>query len=153
MNKEYEENLIVKATFEDCLNAQERLREKINELAKKNRCLTEGEREDFFRELAHSTYGLGITKAFRIFIENKIYTLGSVESVARWIASQDKNKLCIPGEFGNPPSPEIDISILWQRLLDLLYSVFPIALDRSSSMSKERDASTGGMGYDFNPNE
>jgi len=147
-----EERRVLKSTFEDCLDSQERLRAIITQLAQENRCLNVDEQGEFFRELAHATYGLGREKRFNIFIDG-VVNMSNVEAASRYIATRTSNKVCIPGEYGNDTSPPVDISILWDRLLLLLYDVFPAALDRSSAMSKERDASSGGESYSFKPPE
>jgi len=148
-----EDSLVTKATFEDCLASQERLRGIIFRLGSENRCLDESEQGEFFRELAHATYGLGRDKPFKLFIEKDIYSLPGVEYAARWIAMRPSNRVRIPNEIGSDMSSCVDISVLWFRLLDCLFGVFPIALDRSSAMSKEKDSTSGGLAYDFDPNE
>ena len=148
-----EDKLVLRATFSDVLDSQERLRSIISRLAAENRCLTVDEQSEFFREFAHATYGLGRDAPFKIFIDHDIYSLQNVEFAGRWIATRTSTRVQIPNVFGSDFSPFIDISVLWLRLLELLFLVFPIALDRSSSMSKERDATGGGQGYEFDPDE
>ena len=143
---------ILKSSFEDCLDSQERLRAIITKLASENRCLVASEQEEFFREMAHSTFGMGRNAPFKVYIEKDIFSLHDVEYASRFISTRTSNKVSIPNEYGTDPSPPVDISVLWERLLLLLFGVFPIALDRSSAMSKEKDNTTGGgSGYDFTP--
>lgn len=155
-NPVIDDNLVIKATFLDCSRSQDRLRKKLQKLIAENRCLNDSERDVFFQELAQATYGLGITKPFVIYIKvddipGQIYTMGNIEGVARWLAMQTSNQICVPSDMGKACSPMVDISVFWDTLLQGLFYVFPAALDRSSAMSKERDATTGGMGYEFDP--
>ena len=118
-------------------------------LIQDNRALTDEERTVFFEELGRATYGLGSTVRFRIYMPELI-DVGTVESAARLIASERDALVCLPRE-GLPYSSGIEIRVLWKRLLQLLFFVFPLALEKSSTMSKEYDAGAGGGGYDFDP--
>ncbi|MEO5350857.1 MAG: hypothetical protein H7836_14615 [Magnetococcus sp. YQC-3] len=149
--EEYEDNLVVKMTFEDTLKAQQKLRKILLVLINENRCLQDDERDLFFDLLARSTFGLGISKRFKIFYPS-VVDFSDVESGARWLASQNVNPLVIHRE-NLPDTEPIQINVLWQRLLDLLYGVFPIALDRSSAMSREIPKTIGGDGFVFTPDE
>lgn len=144
------DSIVVKRTFEDCLRSQIRLRRILRILISDNRPLeSEEEREYFLSELGHATYGLGAKMPFKIF-NPYVIDLDSIESAARIICDQDSNPVVIscPGVKDSPP---IEIKLLWQQLLNSLYTIFPLALDRASAMSKELDASITGEGYDFNP--
>lgn len=133
-------HIVFKPTFEAVENIQQQLRRHIENLAKENRCLKgEEEKTLFYKELSHATLGLGTFKSFTIEID-RMYRYGNVESIARWLADQTQNKISIPGEEGKKKSPEIDISIGWKKLLELLFFVFPVALDKAISMSRETEA-------------
>lgn len=159
MNKEENEQLIVKRTFEDTLNAQEELRDTLESLIKEKRCLKKNERGIFLRQLAHATMGLGREIPFSINLsDDQWFTLsdeyGNVEFFARNLAMNNKDtvsirkKHSIKGEFKTFEEP---IDKFWSSLLVSLFEVFPLALDRASAMSKEYEATGGGEPYEFNP--
>lgn len=128
---------VTKPTFSAVHQAEEELRVFLEELIQGNRSLSPDERERYYNLLASATLGLGVGRDFRIFIGHKIYRHGTVESCARWLGTQKENMVCIPGDMGNPPSQKIAISIFWSKLLDELFHIYPLALDRAISMSKE----------------
>ena len=144
-----EDSLIVKRTFEDTLNFQEELRTTLEDLIKENRCLNKEERGVFIRQLSHATFGLGVQKEVKIFLDH-LYAVGSVEFFARWLARQTSKTIVIKRD-GYPPSPPFEIRLAWDKLLDMLFTVFPLALDRASAMSKEYDSSLSGDAYEFKP--
>lgn len=150
MAKDIEDNeqLIIKRTFEDTLNAQEELRDTLEELMDKNRCLSKKERGIFIRQFARATFGLGRDELFTFQVnENEPETdFGTVEYIGRFLAMKTKNILIVNGK-------KIPISRFWERLLYCLFNVFPLALDRASSMSKEYDATGGGQPYEFKPKD
>ena len=135
-------HVVFKATFEAVGHMQQQLRRHIESLTEENRPLKdETEKTLFHNEINHALLGLGTFKMFTIKID-KMYTSGNVEFFARWLASRTSNSICIPGEEGAMDSPPVDISLLWSRLLDLLFSVFPHALEKSIGMSKESELSS-----------
>lgn len=150
---DYEDPVITKRTFEECLRAQQRLRKEILILIKEDRCLSDDkERDWFFSELAHATFGLGSDKPFKIHHDDEVFFLGSIESAGRFIAHQTSNPVSIKRD-GQRDSKPIQIAKLWEKLLFSLYEVFPVALDRSSAMSKEFDSTLRGDSYDFDPSK
>ena len=150
-----EENLVVKRTFEDTLNAQEELRDTLETLIKENRCLTEKERGIYFRQLAHATFGLGRDIDFDMEISKwlGVETFGNVEYMARRIAMKTENSMVFKRKMGDSEYEDVvvPISKLWCTLLYALFDVFPLALDRASAMSKEYDATVQGEPYEFKP--
>lgn len=143
MEKKKSSHIIIKPTFEACLSSQERLRLKITELIDTNQPIqSEEERSEFIRLLAHSTLGLGTFKKF-IIILDQTYHFGNVESTARWLAIQTQNKVIIPGDMQRANSPPYDIKFFWEKLLELLFSVYPEALQKSISMSREGESMPG----------
>lgn len=152
------DRLTLKRTFEDVLNAQEEIRDTLQDLIKENRCLTKEERGVFLRQLAHATLGLGREHPYNIIISEYTgdETLGSVEFIARRLCMETENVLKYKRQYDYSRELKefvIPISKFWEALLYGLFDVFPLALDRASAMSKEMDATTGGAAYEFNPKE
>ena len=132
---------VVKATMEAVFQAQEQLRKHITELAVSNRCIRDdAERDLFFRELAYATLGFGIDE-----IAGDIPGMGNdidVETLARLLAMEHRT-LIVDEKYGEDKT----IGQAWGMLLGGLFSVFPIALSKAVSMSKERDEQTKSKGY------
>jgi len=149
MVKETRSRKIVKPTFEAVLNAQERLRAKLNELIKENRCLKdEKERLEFMQLLAHATLGLGVNQIVKLNATAAVCIRENVEVTCRWLASQKENVVLVPlCLYKSKPYCKAAIHFLWQCVLDNLYYVFPLALDKSISMSKEKDEAVQTKGY------
>jgi len=125
----------LRATFEDVLVFQEKMRKKLDMLIAENRPLNgETERDTFMEILARSTLGLGGKTMVSVGVAGA-YDLGSVEEAARWLAYQEKKKVKLEGPFH--PS-DIEIGKLWKILRSTLFRVWPLALDRSTSISAER---------------
>jgi len=143
MSKATGGHIVFKPTFMAVESMQQQLRRHLESLIAENRPLhDEAEKTLFYRELSHSTLGLGICRDFRIYLGNKIYRHGNIESSARWIASLTSSDAVIPGDMGNPASIKVSISVFWKKLLDELFFIFPMALDKSISMSREGESST-----------
>ena len=120
----------------------QQLRRHLEKLIRENRCLKgEKERTLYYKEISHATLGLGITKEARIYVDH-IYDMENLEYFARWLGNQTENIIVIKKD-GYPDSPPFEIKIAWQKLLDLLLSVFAHALDKSISMSKEIESLPG----------
>lgn len=149
MSKEIQSRRIIKPTFEAVLNSQERLRVKLETLIKEDRCLTdENERSEFMRLLSHATLGLGINQKVWFISSYGGHIRSNVEVTGRWLAAQTKNVVPVPLElYKNKPQFKTSIHLLWQCFLDNLYFVFPLALEKSISMSKEKDETTSSKGY------
>lgn len=136
-----EENIqtfsVTKPTFSAVHSAQETLRIFLEELIQKNRSLKPDERSRYYDLIASSTLGLGVNRGFKIYIDCQIFRFGNIESASRWLGQQKENMACIPPIYGNKGSQKVDISFFWSTLLDELFYIFPLALDRAISMSKE----------------
>jgi len=128
---------VIKPTFSAVHQAQESLRVFTEKLIHENRPLATDERANYYNLIASATLGLGVVRDLRIYIGNKIFRFGNVEYYARWLGTLTKNRGCIPSDMGNPPSETIDISVFWSKLLDELFHIYPLALDKAISMSKE----------------
>jgi len=140
---------IVKPTFSAVHHSQQLYTKQLRQLIKENRPLLNEEWDGYQDLLATSTLGLGVSKEFKIFIDGEIYHFGNVETAARWIAIQTKNRICIPSDYGYKGSPDIDIKVFWEKLLELLYFVFPVSLDTAVRMSKELPQSPGFEGVEI----
>jgi len=140
MSKESGKHIVFKPTFEAVESMQQQFRRHLEQLIRENRPLKdETEKTLFYKELSHSTLGLGTFKDYVIYLD-RVYRFGNVESTSRWLAGQTTKDVAIPGDKGNPDSPSVEISVLWTKLLELLFFVFPNALDKSISMSREAEA-------------
>ena len=160
MKKETGSRKIVKPTFEACLNAQEQLRVKLNELINENRCLKdENERSEFMRLLAHATLGLGVNERIDLSATYGLYIRNNLEITARWVADQTSNKIYVPFQLSaynihdQRQKPNFKIVAVWRAILRGLYSVFPIALDRAASMSKEKEDTAQSKGYQIDTHD
>jgi hypothetical protein len=153
-NREKPDIQIIKRTFEYTLQQQEELRDTLMTLIKEDRCLSEKERSPYFQQLSRATIGLGRDIPYSVEIEANCgkEKLGSVEYMARFLGMQSKT----PVQFSRLNSitqkrymVEVPIGKLWEALLYDLFAAFPLALDRSSSMSKEHEQQQGGESYGF----
>lgn len=124
----------LRATFEDCLSYQEKMRKKLDTLISENRPLRgTKERDEFMQILARSTLGLGMR--VKVHAEGEMFNLGSVEVFARWISYQEKSEVKLEEKRR---SANIEIGELWKILRDCFFRVWPLALDRATSLSPER---------------
>ena len=139
---------LVKATFEAVLNAQEQLRKKLDVLIKENSPIKdEEERNLFFSLLAHSTLGLGVNKKYILYVD-RYYSVGNIESAARWLAYETDANIQTPENYNDRAvSPKTPISFFWTELRNQLFFVFPEALNKSMSMSKEKSEQPQTSGY------
>lgn len=140
MSPEKTPRRVVKATMEAVFQAQEQLRKHVTELSSNNRVIRdESERDLFFRELAYATLGFGVDEIIdNIPGINEI----DVETLARVLAMKTDTKF-----VDEKYNTEITIGEAWSILLSALFSVYPIALSKAVSMSKERDEQTKSKGY------
>ena len=139
---------LVKMTFEAVLTAQEEFRKKLDVLIKENRPIRdEDERDLFFSLLAHSTLGLGVNQKYSIYLD-RYYSVGNIESAGRWLAYETDVMIQTPKIFNEGMvTPETPISFFWEELRNQLFYVFPMALDKSMSMSKEKSEQPQTSGY------
>ena len=144
-----DEILVTKRTMEDVFRYQEKLRKLIEELIEENRPLDTLEIDDYYYLIAHSTMGLGVSKMIKLNVPDSI-ELGTCEYVARWMGRQKTIQVpvTLPGSLVTHILP---IRQLWEPLLYSLFEVFPLAIEKSASMSRESDATLGGDAYGFNP--
>ena len=147
---------ISRATLEATFQAQEKLRKKLAELIEENRPLKDEQERDFmFRSLTYSTFGLGKD----IIIKGKCDGTSSVlirtdlETFSRWLFIRKENPVETP-LFFRPINGEylsnthnIEINILWSILRDYLFTVFPLAIERATNLSKEHEEKNKSMGY------
>lgn len=150
-NKENsDEILVTKRTMEDVFKFQEKLRKLLESLILENRCLKPDEIDDYHYLIAHALLGQGVSKVFRIETPSGFIDLGTVEFMARWMARQTKTpvNITLPGSV---QTHHIIIKFLWEKLLDYFFEIFPSAIEKSASMSRESDATIGGDGYRFDP--
>ena len=147
---------ILRPSLEACFMAQEKMREHLDVLEEENRPINDKtERDKFFRELTYSTLGLGRDLKVKYFHHSILLIRTDLETFARWLAYRKENPVATPlflrRPDGNATSETFPVEIkdLWSTLRDHLFSVFPAAIDRASSISKETEASTKSKGYKF----
>lgn len=142
---------VLRATFESVISNQERLRKHLDELISENRPLRdEKERELFMRELSYSTLGLGFEYVVTYYHEKTgAFIRKDVETTARWLSYQTSSDVDVPLELYSNDRTKIvvPISELWMVLRNNLFTVFPLALKTSVSMSREQDAGKKPSGY------
>ena len=146
--KEESEKQIAKLTFEAVQSAQEQLCAKLYELIEEKRCIKNVEEKNLFMKLlGYATLGLGTNTKALLSTSGGVKFRVNVEWVARWSANQTENRVFIPQDLNLPVSgdstPNAEMVDVWKCVLHYLYNVFPKALDRSMSMSKERESKTG----------
>lgn len=148
---------IVKATLEATFGAQERLRKHLDVLIEENRPLKDSaERDLFLRELTYSTLGLG--KDFQINLNIPGEYLGirkDLETVGRWLAYQQTKEVWVPMDlyknlYRNSREKNVEIKFLWRMFLENLFTVFPHAIDRAMSLSKEQSEGQKSKGFQVN---
>ena len=156
MNQEQKGRQILRPSLEACFQSQEKIRKHLDELEQGNRPLKDqSERDTFFRELTFSTLGLGRDLKVKYFHHSILLIRTDLETFARWLAYRKENPVATPlflrRPDGNATSETFPVEIkdLWSTLRDHLFSVFPAAIDRASSISKETEASTKSKGYKF----
>jgi len=155
MTEEKTSKKIVKATLEAVFQAQEKLRKHLGLLIEENRPLKDNaERDLFFRELTYSTLGLGKNLIVQYNVKNSYIGLRKdVETVARWLAYQQTEIVYVPLELFKTESLDnrgkigVEIKDLWHMLLEHFFSVFPLAIDRATSLSKEQPEQGKSKGF------
>jgi len=133
-----------RATLEDTFQNQEKLRENLDELERENRPIKdEEERKKLFDLIAHSTFGLGVQKSDPIpFPDGKIRFIKNIEKTTRYILyikDTQIKKEDLFFIFNEEIHTNIEIKFLWNALKFELFAIFPEALNKAASMSKERE--------------
>lgn len=144
-----DEVLVTKRTMEDVFRYQEKLRKLLEELITEKRALDTTEVDDYYYLVGHATMGLGVSKILKIS-DPEYIELGNVEYFARWMGRQKTTPVQVTEE-GSSKNHHIHISMLWEVLLCGLFAIFPLAIEKSASMSRESDATAGGDAYGFDP--
>jgi hypothetical protein len=147
MKKQPETIGLEKPTYSAVLDCQNTLKELLDVLIKENRALSPREKKDYFLLFPSATLGEGADKPFRIFLNGKIYHLGTVERIGRLLGDQNDSKIWFKGDYGDLDTPVTDINVFWKKLLEYLYELFPYSLDKALSMSKEIEKGKTGQGY------
>lgn len=144
---------IIKPTLSAVLHAQEQLRKHISMLIKENRPIAnEKERALFLREWNYATLGFG--KDYDVE-----YSIQGIDGPAdrhgtdyfARVMSMRANKEKEYHQRGDLMRPANDvivpISFHWKALLSGAFEVFPYAIDRASSMSKEQETTSRTKGF------
>jgi len=142
---------VLRATFEAVYSGQERFRKHLDELIEENRPIKDSvERDLFMKELAYSTLGLGNDNLLVIHSKDGALIRKDIETFARWLCYQDKKEIKIPYTLNKNDSYSprtYQISFLWKHLRDNLFTVFPLALKQSISMSREQESTQKMQGF------
>lgn len=141
---------VSRPSFDAVFNTQEALRVLLDKLIEENRPLTDDkERKDFFQHIAYATFGLG-KDVVLTFNDGKggAYLSKDIETVCRWAAYLDSAEVVVPDCLNKrvERSTTVPIRDLWRCIRDNLFSVFPLALERSFGMSKEQEAQVQSKG-------
>ena len=120
-----------RATFEDVGTAQDVILDFVDKCIDDNRTLTKDERKKFTRNLRLATLGMGTEYRFLMKGRKKTYDLKHVEHAAYWLAYRTKNPVDMDEE-------KIEIALFWRTLRDMLFLVFPHAIETSIKISKEQ---------------
>lgn len=141
---------VLRATFEAVFSSQERLRKHLDELIAENRPLKdEAERDLFMRELSYATLGFGFELNI-IYYGHSALIRKDIETTARWLSYQTSNIVNTPLElYGRPDSVTENLPIhrLWRFLQEHLFTIYPLALKHSVSMSREQEGQKKTTGY------
>lgn len=148
---------IARATLEATFKAQEKLRKHLDILITENRSITDEKEKDlFYRELVYSTFGLGKDVIMKLNVKGKKGEFATVfrkdvETVGRWLADQNSNLVDVPLQINSGRSDEIlqdvEIGVLWKAFKDQLFTVFPLAIERATNLSREQDSKKHTKGY------
>lgn len=144
---------LVRPTLSAVLHAQKQLRVHLTKLAMENRPLAdEEERVLFLREWDYATLGFGKDFEAKVRIEgyNRYSKEFCTDYLARMLSMWTKNEEIIHQEPNNSyPDSEIKVPIskYWNGLLNGAFCVFPYAIERATSMSKEQESSNRTKGF------
>jgi hypothetical protein len=144
---------VLRATFEAVYSAQERIRKHLDEMIASNRPIKNTEERDLFmKELAYSTLGMGTEIQIMIHTKDGALVRSDLETFARWLSYEENSDVGVPivlKMYDQNENAILQISILWRHLRNNLFSVFPLALKHSASMSREQDGTTKAKGFEI----
>lgn len=141
---------IMRPTMEAVRQAQEKLRWHLDQLIEQNRPIaSETERSDFLTEICYSTLGLGVNHNARVVDGLIMNSTTSVETVARWACYLTTNEIILPSELFTTGGGRASISRVWMTIRNCLFEVFPLAIERSCSISKEYEPNSERGGYEI----
>lgn len=157
MIEETSSKKISRDTLEAVFQSQEKLRKHLDTLIKEDRCLKDDEERNlFFRELTYSTLGFGTEHYFhiKVFDDLGIEEWGTVEYEARKLALATQNSFIrkhpsinFQGCEEDTREVNIPISRLWYILLHNLLNIFPEAIMKATSLSREQEEGGKSKGY------
>lgn len=131
-------------TFEDVLDNQELMREKLDALIRENRPLKDDDEvKEYIRLVARSmmgvtSHGSGHEIEFKV-AKNGIHVLGNnIEKVAYKLGYYKTRTVVVSEE----PRVEVEIKELWQLLLEYAFDVWPRAQFEAIKISPEREGGT-----------
>jgi len=130
----------MRATFEDTSSAQEKLRQTLDMLIAENRPLKDDdERKKMFKLYNDCFLGLDGQKVVKQFIMYPSGRCVQVDDYGQMIRSlcYQKDTMMKISFFGDYGDEVIPIRDIWMSVRDIAFSLFPIAIDKAISMSKE----------------
>ena len=146
---------LIKPTLSAVLHAQEQLRIHLMKLIEENRCLSdEKERTLFLKEWNYGTLGFGkdFVLTIRIGGLNGPAIKHGTDYFARKMAMETDNEKVFHQNRNNyDPDLKteiiVPISFFWKNLLHRSFEIFPYAIERASSMSKEEQSTSRTKGF------
>jgi hypothetical protein len=129
-----------RATFEDVKKDQKKLREKLDELIKENRPIKDEKERTLLLDvlIPNATLGLGTFQSHTF--QFPFQGSGNFDNLEYWI-----RRICyldssiVPRLFlHDNQKQEIPIKFIWEKLRDELFLVYPMALNKAASISKEQ---------------
>lgn len=145
--REYKE-LAQHITYIDTLNNQNLLRKRVESLRRNNECLLPSERTAYLTELSKALFGEGLM--YRVFlpVEHGSVPLSYLHKFGEDMGYLHTKKIRITY---NEKIYEVDISVLWDLLLEGLLYVFPFAQREAHRRSAEREKYEGGGTFTYEP--
>jgi len=145
--REYKE-LAQHITYIDTLRNQDLLRKRVEDLRRHNKCLRPSERTEYLTELSKALFGEGLMYRVFLQVEHGRVDLGYLHLFGEKMGYMHTNKVRITSYN---KVYEVDISLLWDLLLDGLLYVFPFAQRESHRRSAERERYEGGGTFTYEP--
>jgi len=128
----------IRATFNDTKKAQEELRQLLDYLEDNNSIVED--RETFFELLANSLRGREYEKNCKLYLEDN--SVLNIDNLGKFIRHLSYCNISVIGktffrDYNIVVEQDVPISYLWHRIKFEIFGIYPDALDRASSMSKE----------------
>ena len=147
--REYKE-LAQHITYTDTLNNQNLLRKRVELLRRNNECIRPQERTQYFTELSKALFGEGLIYKVYLPVKHGRVYLGYLHYFGEKLGYTHTNTIKIEQ---NEKEYIVNISVLWDLLLEGLLYVFPFAQRESHRRSAEREKYEGGGVFSYEPSK